>query len=1664
MLERYLELLDNFKEKDIANFLKNLRGKILVSLKGPYFSEKIKPFFTAINAEGEPFSNFEHEPKQVVQIKQVVNALYHAQLAFEDLQSLNLRYSDKKQLLQVLSKLYYKTIEHGYKASYLLTHLDIDFNEVLGSELQHVIQLLAPIKAYADAHKNGAIELTSTLKDYPIGRTAGLISGIAIAQMKPNEGNFDYDFLAHFGAVLPGYIQQLTVYLQTYAPQISTYQPTIDKAKLDELQENAFYLLKSIENLQSGDIFLSFRALNYIRIIREIITLSMSSLQQIGYANDSSQQVIRHNMGRLKYELLPRLFSLADRLEDQALLAPGTLSKPMMTHIKPFYKLLGIYVSKIVDFSKEGAELLSIEDALFTDLRLEPIRQRIATEKWNLTKQQFAVQAFTKFFAIIEDTQYAQYSLLNLPLDVKEQLKNEFKYLLPYAKTIDPELTNLIIANLVDTNGVFRYLTSAWHLLSRQTDSVALTGLAEFKEKLQTALSKDVVTQEFHIKLNQDIIDSVETQADINVFPYKNRMPLVTHNDALALGIDPAKAHIVLQSSRGAESIWISSQAALAIENAQYAQYSLSNLPPDVKEKLKNELKNLLPYAETIDPELTNLIIANLIDNNGVFRQLASAWRGLNNQTDSVVLTRLADFKKILQAALKKDVATQEFHLKLNQDTDGFAKVQFAKDAENTWVSNQASLTLEQTNTLDQYYQSKYAKIIEAQIALQEFLDILAEPGQKPLAEIKDSDVKKQLRRLYSQFQPYLVEKMPSRKKAEQQDRAIVDMLSEKPYIDEEDNKEDEKEKETKEEVLIDCFDTNNTDALFGLFTSLAEFYKVKAEEYQELAKQKYVTHIKEQVLTPDNSGGSRASYLIKHTNYSKAIAAYRASLTQLTSVFNQTVRDKLLPAWKGVPFPEMENKNTALVESRQVAVLKRIFNSLYHLEHICIQLEKLDQKSTQIFYVYHLVQAKGHVDELFELAKDLAVDPHLSLLAEELKSKALVIYQAFIEQKENYVVGSEEVKLEQPQFQDKTVKYSGLWHALHAFALIPEHIKAATGGNSLSKETKDTVNKYAKQATLNIERIVENSNSYFKLLLETPTMYRLYKELKRKLNEFTKLSHEAALAHLEDLNNDLFVRILIETDAWEDKLGLAPGLLSDPMKSILDEFHQAFLESLGLSSQEHIALVSTLAPITYRAEAARRRSEKIKAQMFPTDSKDPRLTIKVEELNTDKYDPAKATLTDKYALVSALKAEIDSYTTAAAHLPTSLLESNKERLLRLYEAALPIIREEKKHLRVPDAGATEGKYKEVENILQTFQVPFVTTETPSTHTKGAREDTSEKETIITQEKTESTLSEPEKSIPEAQSPKTEPVSQETPVTTEAKKTPQTANVIQMITTVLNYYQGCNNSLQFEINAVKERSTYLNKVKENQENASAKFIDDYTEKAFARELKLATSRYIGLLHTRDEYNNTLKDFLQTKSLAIIEQAKVAQDIDATIKSLLSAEVRTFDRRNFSKYSHLEAVRTVLAEFDGYFGKVNQSIQRGTSFFESARTLANKVEIIDNLKRIAHSEQTVEKRLEDIATEVKKGSFKATMLAYHHYNTLSFAWIAQCIMSLLSALHLYTPKYKVLAQKLETAAKAPTESYSLPRRYTLFAPEAARSYDLPEPVVPDSNERPVVAVP
>ncbi|KTC87917.1 SdhA, substrate of the Dot/Icm system [Legionella drozanskii LLAP-1] len=1601
MLEYCLKMLDAFKERQTSKFLLNIRQQILAKIQGPHFSAELQPYFKKINRFGEPFTDFSTEPLQVIQIKEIINGIYHAELAFNDLETVNLR--DKLNWFQDLQKLWFHTVKHGYHASFLLTHLGIDLTNIFSEEITAAINLLSVFNEFTDQHADDAAAFAAKLKEYPISYNGGLLGGIAVDQMRAGSGKIDYHFLTQFGAALPGYIQQITNYVQQFSPQLASVNSTLDQAQLDRLHREGLRLLDSLDVLQNdNDLLLPAKVVYYVDILRRVIHLSQTTLEQAKNFDESSQEVIRNNLAELKYKWLVLLFNLVDRIEEEGLLTPGELSNPLLGQLRPFYKTLIHYTSSIVNFSVKGKELLAIEDDHFMELRLEPIRHKINQEKRWLMHIGQTEKAYNRFFGLLR--KYSDQDLQSLSESTRKLLVQDYKFLHPFIHHLDKKLNNKIINILTNDSP---WLSQLPFIQSK----VKVSQILSLKDSVATLIAKDKSTQQFHIKLQEAQIASIYESAETHFFPYDGK--------ANHFSVDEAQV--------------------LAKSNLQ-------------------------------------------------------------------------------------------------------KRLQFTENPPNQLVLRPEVLSANQSFILAEHYAERIEKLNRAEKAYDKFFVIIRAQHPNPLKEL-DDEIKKELLDLYSVFRPYLIDLIVAAPDLPNRDQEIIDALqSTSP------EKLNDPEFETVSSISTGYFRgeiLRGQPSLKTWFANTAPTWQNRAQLLQKLAQQKLTVETKESTLIPyTGESEERPDFLIKHRNYSQAVGEFKESLIKLTSLFNSTIQKELEPAspWRlpfidaGAPFPELQNHNQVLAQGQQVIGIKRLINCLYHLEKICQQLEKLNNNNWESTYVFHLVQANNHVGEILELSKSLYEDPLLRLLAADLVSKAKHISETLITKSEPYRKDPTTVPIPE---NNKKLQYGSIWYSLNALMYAPTHIATLLRQGEVPTEEQERIAAHTKQVALNIESIIENSDSYFKLFLKTPMMYQLFKELKHKVKHFTTLSHGTVMNHLEEINTGIFAQILLETDQWEDRVGLKPGQLSGPMKTILDEFYKGLVEPLGCVSQKHIALITNSKPNTLRLDAVTKR--KVNAQEQKVSCMGDFVCLKklmecikiYEDLSTPRFghspQPAKIIESAKQNLVTAYKmaipalekqktqfsappllsevktsSQLDELLTSETpiHLipptkpeavrkefsaeeikqtsenhaklknlmevlelydelmngyllpPNHILEEMRAKLLSAFAEAIPIL---KQHKELMDKLAGEIKVSpQIDEILG----PKVTELFPSEVDLPPREkDNVSGENLTNEFMADTHILAQCRFVFEYYDKLVKSTQLEEKPTAQPRKIDLKARC----ELVYSYYKGVVKTWELREKTAEEKERFLAAQRDQQTLVKERVTYNYLNHVFKKQFDLALSRKTDLHLIHDEYNDKLKHHLLHWKPTILENAKNAPNIDELVKNIVQDRVKNFDREFYKKYAHLNEIMAELSKFESYLKKAEIDVKKQTSRFETKETLQKKQLIISRLKNIATNPlKSTKARIEEMRKIVqtpleyngKSYTFEQIMLEHSKPYPLTYNWLVHALCSFLKLFDLLKPEYCAEYEQLNDAIINPPNPHSI-NRYRIFTYTRPK-YELPKPVAANSS--------
>jgi hypothetical protein len=154
---------------------------------------------------------------------------------------------------------------------------------------------------------------------------------------------------------------------------------------------------------------------------------------------------------------------------------------------------------------------------------------------------------------------------------------------------------------------------------------------------------------------------------------------------------------------------------------------------------------------------------------------------------------------------------------------------------------------------------------------------------------------------------------------------------------------------------------------------------------------------------------------------------------------------------------------------------------------------------------------------------------------------------------------------------------YSALWYSVLGMKVLPEHLNKLFSNQSYTVAEAHDTQIQAKEMARYIEDLIShfNESQYFYLYRHSPyILFDFIPELLDTLKTFCKETNHQTKEHLARIQSTLH-QALKATDELELTIGLRAGLLSVPTKVILDKFFNAFIQPLGISLQESMALMT---------------------------------------------------------------------------------------------------------------------------------------------------------------------------------------------------------------------------------------------------------------------------------------------------------------------------------------------------------------------------------------------------------------------------------------------------------------------------------------------------------
>ena len=1097
--------------------------KIREALKPPstltfnitFHSKLLKPYFIKAADTSVPFIELDYnepntayditkreqsrEPTQVAILKQGINALYYLEQVFEHIESISVAISYTRGTIH----------SNAHKAISLVSEFDIDFARRFKEE---VLEFMYLIERFNDYSTFLTRETVHDTKEEPWSYDIGYGLGFAIRHMYAPDGHLDIHVLSQFAADLPIHIDTLTTMLNDKIPTINQFAPNINEEKVKELQKEATKLLKTLKHTQANASLGWYQIINYLFMIRQIYVLLATSLTQIGQLHNSTQELLRTYLDILKNHLFPKVLAIADKAEIEFMLDPGCLSSPLMRQIKDLYQFLTSYAKRLINFSNKGGELLVIEDSSFMRIRHANIQTLINRYRTTKIKLGWVQEASTKFFSKTHQD--------------RSDLSQYYCLIEPHLKHLD-QPTHEALMKLISDSG--------------NANSKLLDNIDRICEKLTCYLARLVATEDLCLKQAQYVIQSINKNADLQLFPYHE----LTGCDIGLLSL--SEQHnlkklpegIPLFISQGTNYyIWGNTNGhswALTTIDGQYIHKDIisrfttqTDSTSSIDELLRNRSTRIvLPFDEAYDSLYQQMIL----------KKAHTQYRSMLDVSESDMFIRQEKLSHLicmpidwLNSCLPNPIPLS--NMPLFQNRNRLDDLLFDKDPQyqhSKSLVNPKQLTPNEALSIHVWYENKIQQLAEAYrlsgLLLSDLhtkftINHLGSDARTKLDDVRyihspmperiqlqlidgcelifkdETSLQKECRDNYSLLQPYLTD-VPSFSEV---DPKIVNTLST--------NANPDMNKVTLKafKQLLTCFlDTMEKN------TPLVEAWKDRSKLYVTNAKESYTSDLQRTMQLRRSQQVPRSQYILQSQKFSQTITQITQTFLAWLPVFSEAT--ELNPSAEGVPYRNISEVEGQLSTTPSALFIKRIGNTLYHLKEIAIVIEslsKIQQQTTQNSPNGNIDKLQtlwsSHMQPLIKLGPVLYRDPYISKVKQVIGGEILSIISYF-----NALLKPHTPKFELISPHAQTIKSSGLQYSLHSLYILSDHILHLTSQQEWDMGHNITLCEYAENIPLPIAQLetkltlIKQGSKHYVYGKNTHGVWRL-KSIDSKLVEKVKV------------------------------------------------------------------------------------------------------------------------------------------------------------------------------------------------------------------------------------------------------------------------------------------------------------------------------------------------------------------------------------------------------------------------------------------------------------------------------------------------------------------------------------------------------------------------------
>ncbi|HVT62425.1 MAG TPA: hypothetical protein VHD33_02920, partial [Legionellaceae bacterium] len=325
---------------------------------------------------------FSKQAQQIKQIQKIINGLHYCNLIVDDakklvdsLKNLNITTFISTFVDALISRAIFDNIDQALIA---FSEFDINFLSRFQEEISALFEILEQFHRYSQLtpHPETNPSNDTVSRAFQIGHAMGF----TILHMHAPNGTHDFHALSQLSANLPKHLAYLTALINDNTSTITQHAPNLNEAQLKALQTEATKLLNAIKNTQVyanygvNPVYWVYQIINYLTILNQMAKLLSTNLQQIGYLNDASQELIITYLKIIKYVSI-KTVGVTDKIQIEFMLAPSpqSLSNFLKDKLQTQYDALVQSIKNVVQLENRDPACLLLEDQAFYNQRMANI-------------------------------------------------------------------------------------------------------------------------------------------------------------------------------------------------------------------------------------------------------------------------------------------------------------------------------------------------------------------------------------------------------------------------------------------------------------------------------------------------------------------------------------------------------------------------------------------------------------------------------------------------------------------------------------------------------------------------------------------------------------------------------------------------------------------------------------------------------------------------------------------------------------------------------------------------------------------------------------------------------------------------------------------------------------------------------------------------------------------------------------------------------------------------------------------------------------------------------------------------------------------------------------------------------------------------------------------